>query len=254
MASGPVLHSLLLPGDEPGADALLELAVASGRHPDRDLLYGDEVRQSPVSKEMEPFFKPDFSPDLLLSTNYIGRPWAATAALLAKTGATPASLIADGEYDLLLRCAERATGVHHVPRLLCQRSAMELDDPGLEQAALERALDRRGIAGAGPGDPDPGHLAGQAGGAVARARFPSSSRPAPRKAISRPASRACGRKTAYRDFEIVCVDNIPQVRDGLEGLAAAECRQGHRHPRTHSTGRCSTTARPRSRTANSCCS
>ena len=75
----PVLHSLLLPGDEPGADALLELAVASGRHPDRDLLYGDEVRLSPVSKEIEHFFKPDFSPDLLLSTNYIGRPWAATA-------------------------------------------------------------------------------------------------------------------------------------------------------------------------------
>ncbi|MEA2739177.1 MAG: hypothetical protein QOH05_2484, partial [Acetobacteraceae bacterium] len=66
-AVGPVLHWLLLPGDEPGADALLELAVASGRHPDRDLLYGDEVRPSPVSRENEPFFKPDFSPDLLLS-------------------------------------------------------------------------------------------------------------------------------------------------------------------------------------------
>ena len=58
----PLLHSLLLPGDEPGADALLELAVASGRHPDRDLLYGDEVRLSPVSKEKEPFFKPDYLP------------------------------------------------------------------------------------------------------------------------------------------------------------------------------------------------
>jgi hypothetical protein len=134
-AGRPVLHSLLLPGDEPGADALLELAVASGRHPERDLLYGDEVRLSPVSEDREPFFKPDFSPDLLLSTNYIGRSRVATGALLAKTGATPASLIADGEYDLLLRCSEFAAGVHHIPKLLCQRCAMALDNAALEQAA-----------------------------------------------------------------------------------------------------------------------
>ncbi len=74
-----VLHALLLPGDEPSADALLELAVAGGMNPQADMLYGDEVRLSPVSNEKEPFFKPDFSPDLMLSTNYIGRPWVATA-------------------------------------------------------------------------------------------------------------------------------------------------------------------------------
>ena len=37
-----------------------------------------------MSREREPFFKPDFSPDLLLSTNYIGRPWFASTALLAE--------------------------------------------------------------------------------------------------------------------------------------------------------------------------
>jgi hypothetical protein len=54
-----VLYLLLSPGDEPGADALLELAVAGGQNPDADLLYGDEVRLSPVSGEKESFFKPD---------------------------------------------------------------------------------------------------------------------------------------------------------------------------------------------------
>ena len=204
----PVLYSLLLPGDEPGADALLELAVASGRHPDRDLLYGDEVRLSPVSKDKEPFFKPDFSPDLLLSTNYIGRPWVATAALLAKTGITPASLIADGEYDLVLRCAERARGVHHIPKLLCQRSAMELDNPVLEQAALERTLGRRGIAGAVLATPIPGTWR------VKRA-VPSKGK----VSIIIPTCASQGyievcintlrAKTAYHDYEIICIDNIP---------------------------------------------
>jgi O-antigen biosynthesis protein len=205
----PSLYSLLLPGDEPGADALLELAVASGRHPDRDFLYGDEVRPSPVSKEREPFFKPDFSLDLLLSTNYIGRPWAATAALLAKTGATPASLIADGDYDLVLRCAERASGVHHVPRLLCQRAAAEPDDPAVERAALERALDRRGIAGEVLATPIQGTWR-------VRRAVPSQGK----VSIIIPTCASHGyietcietlrAKTAYRDFEIVCIDNIPQ--------------------------------------------
>jgi ADP-heptose:LPS heptosyltransferase/GT2 family glycosyltransferase len=202
------LYSLLLPGDEPGADALLELAVASRRHPDRELLYGDEVRRSPVSKEKEPFFKPDFSLDLLLSTNYIGRPWVATGALLAKTGATPASLIADGEYDLLLRCAELATGVHHIPKLLCQRAAMELDSAILEQLALERMLDRRGIIGSVLATPIPGTWR------VKRAVWSKG-----KVSIIIPTCAAHGyietcigtlrAKTAYPDYEIVCIDNIP---------------------------------------------
>jgi ADP-heptose:LPS heptosyltransferase/GT2 family glycosyltransferase len=205
-----VLHSLLRPGDKPGADGMLELAVASGRHPDRDLLYGDEVRLNPVSKEMEPFFKPDFSPDLLLSTNYIGRPWIATTALLAKTGATPASLIADGEYDLLLRCAELAAGVHHIPKLLCQRSAMQLDDAGQERAALERALDRRDIAGEVLPTPIEGTW-----------RVKRTVPPNGKVSIIIPTCAAHGyietcittlrSKTAYQDFEIICIDNIPEA-------------------------------------------
>ncbi|MEA2727093.1 MAG: hypothetical protein QOF70_1568, partial [Acetobacteraceae bacterium] len=204
----PVLYALLSPGDEPGADALLELAVASGRHPDRELLYGDEVRPSPVSKESEPFFKPDFSPDLLLSTNYFGRPWVATAALLARTGATPASLIADGEYDLVLRCADHATGVHHIPKLLCQRLTMELDSPGLEHAALERTLDRRGIVAEVLATPIQGTWR------VKRA-VPSKGK----VSIIIPTCASHGyietcittlrAKTTYRDYEIVCIDNIP---------------------------------------------
>lgn len=202
------LYSLLLPGDELGADALLELAVASCRHPDRELLYGDEVRLSPVSGEKEPFFKPDFSPDLLLSTNYIGRPWAATAALLAKTGVTPVSLIANGEYDLLLRCAECAGGVHHIPKLLCQRSAMELDGAGVEQVALERSLDRRGITASVSPTPIPGTW-----------RVKRAVPPRGKVSIIIPTCAAHGyietcintlrAKTAYPDYEIVCIDNIP---------------------------------------------
>jgi len=202
------LYGLLLPGDEPGADALLELAVASGRHPDRDVLYGDEVRLSPVSQDSEPFFKPDFSPDLLLSTNYIGRLWVTTAAVLASTGGTPASLTAQGEYDLLLRCTEYAAGVHHIPKLLCQRSVMALDEPAQEQAALAAMLQRRGVAGAVLPTAIPGTF-----------RVKRTVRSRGKVSIIIPTCASNGyietcintlrARTTYPDYEIICIDNIP---------------------------------------------
>ncbi len=204
-----MLYAPLLPGDEPGADALLELAVAAGRHPDQALLYGDEVRISPVSQEKEPFFKPDYSPDLLLATNYIGRLWAATAALLAQTQATPASLMAHGEYDLVLRCAECAVGAHHIQKLICQRATAALDDPERERLALERALQRRAIIGQVLTTQIPGTW-----------RVKRAVPPGGKVSIIIPTCAAKGyietcitslrAKTTYQEYEIVCIDNIPR--------------------------------------------
>ena len=97
-AGQPNLICFLSPGDELGCDALVEIGLAWAMAPGTDLLYADEARVSPVSNEREPFFKPGFSPDLLLATNYIGRPWFATPALLKAARATPATLLAAGEY------------------------------------------------------------------------------------------------------------------------------------------------------------
>ncbi|MFL5252422.1 MAG: glycosyltransferase family 9 protein [Rhodopila sp.] len=203
-----VLYMLLSPGDEPGADALLELAVAGGQDPDADVLYGDELRVSPVSNEKEPFFKPDFSPDLMLSTNYIGRPWAASAALLARTGASAADLAAKGDYDLVLRCAEHATSIHHVPKVLCQRAGMDLDSAEQERIALQGALERRGIAGEVMATPIQGTWR-------VRRQVVSQGK----VSIIIPTCAANGyietiitslrEKTAYPNFEIIVIDNIP---------------------------------------------
>ena len=48
---------------------------------------------------------------------------------------------------LVLRCAEQAGIIHHVPRLLCLRGGSQwIDDAEMEAAALTRAAERRGIA------------------------------------------------------------------------------------------------------------
>lgn len=202
------LIGLLLPGDEIGADMLLELAMAGGRDPSSGLIYGDEVRISPVSRENEPFFKPDYSPDLIYSTNYIGRPWVATAEVMAVSGATPARVWEAGEYDLVLRCIELAGAVRHVPKLLCQRASVALDDPAQERTALLGAMERLDIAGTVLETPIPGTW-----------RIRRAVQSAGKVSIIIPTCAAHGyietcirtlrEKTAYKDYEIVVIDNIP---------------------------------------------
>ncbi len=60
-------------------------------HRDADCFYADEFRLPPGATRPEAFFKPDFSPALLLSANYIGRPLVARPALLAAIGITARS-------------------------------------------------------------------------------------------------------------------------------------------------------------------
>ncbi len=197
-------------GDELGCDALLEMALASAQRRDADLIYADEQRISPTSGEPEPFFKPDFSPDLLLSSNYIGRPWFATSALLRRCAITVGALRKHGEYDLVLRLTEAAASIRHIPKLLCQRAAEALDTEEQERAALLRAAGRRRIQA--------DVLAGCAPGIW---RFQRTAPAAGMVSVIIPTCAAHGyiatcirglrERTAYRDFEIICIDNVPDT-------------------------------------------
>jgi len=204
----PRFVALLGAGDQLGCDALLQVALNSGLHPEADLIYADEVRVSPASHEREPFFKPDYSPDLLSSTNYFGRPWFVSTALLGRCGATMRELQEHGEYDLALRCAERARSIHHVPKLLCLRGKRSIDDADMEAAALVRAAERRGI----PAEVRPAAVVGTW-------RLRRTHTVSGRVSIIIPTCAAKGyietcikslrERTAYPNIEIVCVDNIP---------------------------------------------
>jgi ADP-heptose:LPS heptosyltransferase/GT2 family glycosyltransferase len=198
----------LSPGDELGADALAELALRTGLHPEADFVYADEARISPVSTEIEAFLKPDYSPDLLLSTNYIGRPWAARGALIARTGVSPGTLAVDGEYDFVLRCTELAQSIQHVPRLLCRRGPDRLDDDDRSLAALSRAAERRGFEADLLATAIPGTW-----------RLRRHAHPTGKVSIIIPTCAAHGyietcittlrRHTSYKNYEIICIDNIP---------------------------------------------
>jgi ADP-heptose:LPS heptosyltransferase/GT2 family glycosyltransferase len=207
--TGVSLIALLASGDELGRDALGAFAIASGIHRDADCFYADEFRLAPGGARPEPFFKPDFSPALLLSENYIGRPLVLRPSLLVAAGATPGSLVSDGFHDLALRCTEAAAETYHVAELLSRTdggTAAYPDDGGI---AVEHTMERRGIA------------AMVLPGAVARTWRVRRTAPVTGKvSIIVPTCAAHGyietclntlrATTEYKNYEIVCIDNIPE--------------------------------------------
>jgi ADP-heptose:LPS heptosyltransferase/GT2 family glycosyltransferase len=195
-------------GDELGCDALLELAIAAGQNRGCDVLYGDERCHSAVTNSMQAYFKPGWSPDLLLSTNYVGRPWCAATAVLERAGLTVGEWLRHGDYDFVLRATEAAAGVGHVPKVLCQRGPSAADSDALERQALARALTRRKISGSIKRGCRRGFYRIKPN----KSKYGRVSIIIPTRA-SRGLIRVCletlKAKTAYRDYEIICIENIP---------------------------------------------
>ena len=133
------------PGDELTPDALFETVYLLNRRPELDLVYADEEVGGAAGAELRPVFKPGWSPELLLGLNYLGRMWLARRGLLGAGEGYRAAFGPAADYDLVLRLAERARGVGHVPAVLCRRPALPAADPG-HGRAVRAALDRRGIA------------------------------------------------------------------------------------------------------------
>ena len=203
------------PGDELGCDALLEFALASGLARDAELLYSDERRLSPVDDQVQAFFKPAWSPDLLLSTNYIGRAWCADLRLLERAALSLAGLSRLGSYDLILRLAETAQSIHHIPKVLYASGDALRDSAAQERQALSGTLKRRKIGGEVRAGCIEGHYR------VKRKFKPD------QVSIIIPTCAADGlvkvcleslrARTRYRDYQIICIENIPKSQQAWKG-------------------------------------
>lgn len=99
--------------------ALYEVVKALTEDPDTDMLYSDEDK---VSMDLRVYFdahlKPDFNLDLLRSNNYICHFFVARKELLDELGGFLPDYDGAQDYDLILRCSERARKIRHIPRIL----------------------------------------------------------------------------------------------------------------------------------------
>ena len=110
--------ALLDHDDEITPDALLEVAEELNRHPDADVVYTDEDKLDFDGTHIEPFFKPDWSPEYLKSTMFLGHLVVYRRSVLEAVGGFRSAFDGSQDYDLALRVTERTGKVHHVPRVL----------------------------------------------------------------------------------------------------------------------------------------
>ena len=97
--------------------ALFELARAIRQHPAADLFYSDEDRLR-EGRRVLPFFKPEWSPDLLYSFMYLGHLTVYRRQFLVELGGFRKEFDLSQDYDLALRATERAGQIVHVPHVL----------------------------------------------------------------------------------------------------------------------------------------
>lgn len=143
-AAGAGSHAMRLrPGDILAADGLLAPLLAAGdAGGTADFIYADDRRADPLaSGSVAAYFKPAWSPDLLLAQNYIGRAWLASAALMARAGLTLEDLATEGDYALVLQltAAAGAAAIRHAPGLMLE-AAGRAETPATERRALQAHL------------------------------------------------------------------------------------------------------------------
>lgn len=83
-----------------------------------DLIYTDEDKITEKGKFCEPNFKPDYSPDTLLSMNYICHFTVIRKNILDKIGTFDSKYDGAQDYDLFLRITETTDSISHISRIL----------------------------------------------------------------------------------------------------------------------------------------
>lgn len=207
--------------------ALFEVVLTLQQHADSDLIYSDEdLISSNGKKRFSPHFKPIYSPDLLRSVNYITH-----FLVVRKTLGDQISWLRNGyeaaqDYDLILRIAEKAKHIVHIPKILYHwrhwassttnthdtSSSAKIMANEAGKKALQEHLERCGLIGSVEDGPDPTlyQVTYQITGTplVSIIILTRDHAEDLRKCISSIQS-----KTTYQNYEIILVENASQEKE-----------------------------------------
>lgn len=104
--------------DRLAPEAVHEVVAFLNLRPETDWVYSDNDKISPDGERFFYHFKPDWSPDLLLSYNYVHHFSVMRRELVAEAGGFQAEFNGAQDYDLYLRLAERTRRIGHIERVL----------------------------------------------------------------------------------------------------------------------------------------
>lgn len=99
-------------------EALFEVVKALNKNKDLDLIYSDEAKINNFGDKYDYFFKPNFSPETLLSMNYICHFSVYRKSLVEQVGLLRKKYDGSQDYDLVLRITELTKNIHHIPKIL----------------------------------------------------------------------------------------------------------------------------------------
>ena len=129
-------------------NCLFEFVKHINKHPEDDIIYADDDLVGDQGRFRDPHFKPAWSPDTLLSRNYIGNIFLIRKSLLTSLKGLPRDYEYNNAYDLLLRSTEQTREIGHIPKILVH---IRPEHPSAAthaaaKKAVKEALVRRGLA------------------------------------------------------------------------------------------------------------
>jgi len=202
-----------------------------------DLLYSDEDEIDSNGRRVNPFFKPDWSPDLCLSSLYACRFGVYRRRLLQEVGGFRSEYAACLEYDILLRGMEHSSRITHIPRVLYHKRQSSHDQTKntsearhtlrethtSAKLALQEALSRRAEVATVVNGPAPCtfHVRRQLRGEpLISIILPTRDR----LDVLRPCIDSIEQRTIYRNYEILLVDNDSREPHTLAYLSSSRHR------------------------------
>jgi GT2 family glycosyltransferase len=146
IATGDYL-ALLDHDDELTPDALYEVAQLIHQDPCVDFIYSDEDKIDQNGKRLDPFFKPDWSPDYFYACMYTCHLGVYRKSLIDQIGGFRSDYDGAQDYDLVLRVTEQTNNIRHIPKVLYSwrivptSTAMSGDAKPWAYVAAKRALE-----------------------------------------------------------------------------------------------------------------
>lgn len=213
--------------DELKPNALYEVVRLLNERRDLDYIYSDEDKKELDGSLTDVFFKPDWSPDLLMSVNYVTHFSVYRAQMLREVGGFRSEYDGSQDYDLVLRVTESTDNIAHIPlplyswRKVPGSAAASLDFKDYAyvagKKALEDALARRGYSGL----IEHGIVEGRY-----RSRYDLRSEPSvliviptrDRRDLLERCVESIRTASTYRNYEILVVDNDSREAETLEYL------------------------------------
>jgi GT2 family glycosyltransferase len=215
--------------DALAAFALSAVVQAINDHPDTEIFYSDEDKIDERGRRYDAFFKPDWSPDLFRSCNYICHFVVMKRALAESLGGLDQTYSGSQDYEFLLRASERTQKIRRIPKILYHWRAIAGSAAKASEEKPEASADGKRALAAYLGRNAPGAHVEEVGACRYRVRYPIAGNP--RVSILIPtgghknvfrALESVLEKTAYKNYDILLLDNsrAAQVAEYAHRLAA----------------------------------